>query len=212
LKNSIVIIALVAIILFAIKKFKVKKQPEAKISLPSKKMTKEQFINFLSPSVKVIAEKTKIPYQFLMAQMALETGWGRSELFYKHNNVGGIRSFKPESEAHENYWTWEHVLPSDLGKWDKYERDKTKDEKLPNGKIKIRVKLPFRSFANLVDGLQYYLNNVLLNKYFKNYIVESGGNAEKYVELLQSKKYGAMYATDSNYVPKIKSLMKEFKV
>jgi flagellum-specific peptidoglycan hydrolase FlgJ len=146
-----------------------------------------------------------------MAQMALETGWGKSELFHKHNNVGGIRSFKPATEAHENYWTWEHVLPSDLVKWDKYERDKAKDERLPNGKVKIRVKLPFRSFPSMVEGLQYYLNNVLLNRYFKNYISEANGDPNKYAELLQSKKYGATYATDSNYIPKIKSLIKEFK-
>lgn len=186
----------------------VKKDKNDKLNF--KKMTKDEFIKFLSPSVKVISAKTGIPYKFMMAQMALETGWGKSELFYKHFNVGGIRSFKPETEKHAFYWTREHVKKEDLPKWDKYERDKTADKPLPNGKVNIKVKLPFMSYNNLVEGLQSYLNKVLLNRYFKPYIAESKGDANKYVELLQSGKYGAKYATAVNYVPTVKALIPNF--
>lgn len=193
-----------------------KKEKETTLQTALKKMTKEDFIKFLSPSAKVIAQKTGIPYKFLMAQMALETGWGKSELFYKHFNVGGIRSFKPDTEQHAYYWTWEHVKKDDVSKWDKYERDKKLDTPVldkdgkPTGKIKIRVKLPFMSYPTLEAGLSSYLSKVLLNKYFKNYIVESKGDANKYVEMLQSGKYGAKYATDTNYVSKVQTMMKNF--
>ena len=178
-----------------------------------KKMTPQEFIAFLSPSVKVISQKYGIPYKFMMAQMALETGWGKSELFYKYFNVGGIRSFHPEKEANTLAWTHEVVLPADLPKWDKWERNKAKDVKvIKNGVeyVNISVKLPFRTFPGLVEGLTYYLNNVLLNKYFKPYIAEANGDADKYVDLLQSGKYGAKYATALNYPATIKGLFHNF--
>ncbi len=178
-----------------------------------KKMTKQEFINFLSPSVHIISEKIGIPYKFMMAQMALETGWGKSELFWKYFNVGGIRSFKPEVEPHSLQWTHEVVLPKDLAKWDKWERNKAKDVKvIKNGVewVNISVKLPFRTFPGLVEGLKFYVDRVLLNKYFKPYIAEAKGDASKYVDLLQSGKYGAKYATALSYPQTIKDLMKNF--
>ena len=197
------------------KKAVVAVKPKSKDKLNIRRMTKEEFTKFLSPSVKVIADKTGIPYKFMMAQMALETGWGKSELFWKYFNVGGIRAF-PDKRPNEPYtlaWTHEVVLPSELPKWDKYERNKAKDVKvIKNGKeyVNISVKLPFRTFPGLVEGLKYYLDKVLLNKYFKNYIAEANGNAEKYVDLLQSGKYGAKYATSLSYPQVIKDLMRNF--
>lgn len=204
------ILAVVALI----SKFKLKKKEEPpKFALPSKKMTKEQFKNFLSPSVKVMAQKTGIPYEFMMAQIALETGWGKSELFWKYNNVGGIRSFHPETEPHVLEWTHEAIKTSDLDnpKW--ASRDKSKDKKKVKDGVEytnIYIQLPFRTFPNLVEGLQFYLNKVLLNKYFKNYAKEANGDAYKYVDLLQSGKYGAKYATATNYPETVKGLMKNF--
>jgi|GEM_PF-5647931 len=205
--------ALLLLILIGVSKKNAVPKKDKNDKFNFKRMTKEEFINFLSPSVKVMAQKTGIPYKFMMAQIALETGWGKSELFYKYFNVGGIRSFHPETEPHSMQWTHEVVLPKDLPNWDKYERNKAKDvEVIKNGVkyINIAVKLPFRSFNNLVEGLQFYLNKVLLNKYFKPYIAESNGDANKYVDLLQSGKYGAKYATALSYPQTIKDLMKNF--
>lgn len=186
-------------------------EKEKEISTVLKKMNKQQFIDFLLPALKVINAKYKIPVQFMLAQIALETGWGKSELFYKYFNVGGIRSFHPEKEDNVLEWTHEDVLTSDLNKWP--QRDKSKDvKKVKNGKnyTNIYVKLPFRKFNSLNEGLEYYLKGVLLNKYFKPYIEKSKGDPNKYVELLQSGETGAKYATGLGYVDSIKSLIKEF--
>lgn len=199
-------------------KIKLKEKKETK-TLDFKKMTKEEFIKMMVPTVKEVSKSTGIPASFLLSQIALETAWGKSELFYKYFNVGGIRSFKPESEPHGFYWTWEHVKKEDLSKWDKYERKKAEDTPVmkdgkPTGKIKIRVKLPFRHFPDIVTGISYYLKNVLLNSYFKKYIAEANGDAKKYVTLLQSKgKDGKtpQYATDTNYVSKVHTLIDEMK-
>lgn len=199
-------IALALYFLFKQMNFKANKKGK---QLKLNKMNVKEFKNFMLPSAMMIEQKFKIPHLFTLSQIALETGFGKSELFYKYFNVGGIRSFKPESEPHGYYWTWEHVAKPDLQKWDKYERDKTKDSVLPNGKIKIRVKLPFRHFPDLVSGLAYWVNNVLLNKYFKSYVSQANLNPEKYAELLQSGK--VKYATDINYTSKIKGLINQFK-
>lgn len=207
MRNVIIIAILAVAILYYINKTKVKQVTQTKLN--SKNMTKDEFIKFLSPSVKLIAAKTGIPYAFMMAQIALETGWGKSELFWKYNNVGGIRSFHPERETSVLEWTHEDIKTSDLGKYPT--RDKSKDVAKPNGITNISIQLPFRTFKDLVTGLQYYLDGVLLNKHFKGYIVQANGDPNKYVELLQSGKIdGAKYATGTNYVPSIKSLIKQF--
>jgi flagellum-specific peptidoglycan hydrolase FlgJ len=168
-------------------------------------MTKEQFVSMLQEPVKAISIANGIPYEFMMAQMALETGWGASSLFYEHFNVGGIKAYGSVASVPE--WTWEDVNTTDLDKYPS--RDKTKDKALPNNKTAIYLQLPFASFTNLKDGLQYYLDKVLLNVYFKKYVALCGGDAIKYVQLLQSGT--PKYATDVNYVPKITALINQFK-
>lgn len=180
------------------------------------KMTIADFKKFMLPSAMMIEKKFGIPHLFTLSQIALETAFGKSSLFSQYFNVGGIRSFKPESEPHGMYWTWEHVKPDELPKWDKYERDKSKDTPVidkktgkPNGKIKIRVKLPFRHFPDLVTGLAFWVNKVLMNRYFKHAAAEANGDPKKYASLLQAGK--VKYATDTNYVPKVHQLIDQFK-
>ncbi len=211
--SGLVVLAVV----YLVSKFKLKKEePKEEIKTLSKqlkKMTKEEFTKFLSPSVRVMAEKTGIPYSFMMAQIALETGWGKSELFWKYNNVGGIRSFHPETETHSMQWTHEHILKTEIDAGKFPQRNKAKDLIFTkNGKtyVDITIQLPFRTFPDMVTGLKFYLEKVLLNKYFRNYVKESGGNVNKYIELLQSGKYGAKYATAQNYVPTMQGMVKQF--
>lgn len=168
-------------------------------------MTKEQFLSMITEPVRAIALANQIPFEFMMAQIALETGWGTSSLFFEHFNVGGIKAYGIVSSVLE--WTWENINTEDLVKYPN--RNVSKDKDLGNGKTAIYLQLPFASFTNLSEGLQYYLDKVLLNVYFKKYAAMCEGNAIKYVELLQSGT--PKYATDINYVPKITSLINQFK-
>lgn len=173
-------------------------------------MTKEKFLAMITEPIRVVAKANNIPFEFMMAQIALETGWGSSSLFYEHFNVGGIKAYGIVASTPQ--WTWENVSTATLANYPK--RDMTKDKALQNNMTAIYLQLPFASFTNLTDGINYYLRYVLMNSYFKHYTAECGGDAIKYVQLLQSGGTSGKepkYATDVNYIPKITALINQFK-
>lgn len=167
-----------------------------------KNMTKDEFISMLTPSAKAIEKKYGIPYKFMVAQMGLETGWGKSELFYKYFNVGGIKAVGSYKGHGIMEWTWEYVPTADLSKYP--DRDKSKD-KASGDKTAIYVQREFAVFPDLVTGLDYYIANVLMNKYFKHAVSEANGDPKKYAAALQSGQI--KYATDINYVSKIDAII-----
>jgi flagellum-specific peptidoglycan hydrolase FlgJ len=113
-----------------------------------------------------------------MAQIALETRFGTSELFRLYNNVGGIKAVK--NQPYVVYPTWEYI-----------------------NDVKVRVNAKFAKYNNLTDGLVAY-SKILLNRNFKKYANKTK-NPKVYVRLLQGGK--PKYATDINYIPKIDKLI-----
>jgi len=178
-------------------------------------MTKEQFLSTVTEPIRAVALANNIPFEFMMSQIALETGWGTSSLFFEHWNVGGIKAYG--TVASTLCWTWENVKTDDLPKYENRNKAKDKDigkDKMGNQLTAIYLQLPFASFDNLTDGINYYLRYVLMNSYFKHYIAECGGDAIKYVNLLQSGGVSGKepkYATDINYISKITLLINQFK-
>jgi flagellar protein FlgJ len=160
--------------------------------------TPKEFIDFMTPPAKAIEAKTGIPYKFIIAQTALETGYGKSSLVSEAFNFGGIKAFG--NEPFVLAWTWEHV--DDKNKFPS--RDVSKDKLLPNGKTAIRIQAKFAKYPDLVTGLTKYAK-ILQNKYFNKYIAQAKGSPTKYAELLQSGT--PKYATDINYVAKIHKLI-----
>ena len=68
---------------------------------------KKKFIDQVSPYLLQISKQIGVPYKFLLAQTALETGWGKSELFSKHYNPGGIKAVK--GQPFVEYPTTEYI-------------------------------------------------------------------------------------------------------
>ncbi len=64
--------------------------------------TKSQFVYTLSKCIDKIYETTdiskQIPKELIIAQAALETGWGKSRFANEGNNLFGIRTFNKDSE------------------------------------------------------------------------------------------------------------------
>ena len=56
-------------------------------------MTKEQFLSTVTEPIRAVALANNIPFEFMMSQIALETGWGTSSLFFENWNVGGIKAY-----------------------------------------------------------------------------------------------------------------------
>jgi len=58
-------------------------------------MTPDDFIAAIGPAARASMLKTKIPASFVIAEAALESGWGRSELATQADNLFGVKASKP---------------------------------------------------------------------------------------------------------------------
>ena len=61
----------------------------------------KKFIDWLTPSAKILSAKYRIPHRAVIAQIALETGWGKSSLLTKYNNFGGIKGSSVNMQTKE---------------------------------------------------------------------------------------------------------------
>ena len=140
---------------------------------------RKNFVNLIKQDCIDIGKKIGVPYKFMIAQLILETGWGRSSLFTKYNNIGGIKAV-----AGQKFVT----LPTN---------------EYINGK-NIRLNQNFAVYDTKKQGIEAY-ERVLQNKYFAKYLNKTSDPLE-YAKLLQGGK--PKYATDPKYVSKIESLLK----
>lgn len=151
---------------------------------------KNDFIKKMLPIAREVERLYKIPYLFLLAQTALETSWGQSDLVKLGANFAGIKQFdktKPQIMA----WTREDVLNPEAYPT----RDKTKDKK-KGIYTSIYIKQPFAKFNTLNEGLNGYLRVLKLPRY---------ANAYQYSDVknfAQEIKNGG-YASGVNYVATI---------
>ena len=74
-------VLLIGAVIFGILVYKPVKKKVKKILTDQ---DKKKFIDQVSPYLMQISKQIGVPYQFLLAQTALETGWGKSELCEKH--------------------------------------------------------------------------------------------------------------------------------
>jgi flagellum-specific peptidoglycan hydrolase FlgJ len=143
-------------------------------------ISKKDFLNNIKNDVQKISVKIGVPYKFMVAQIILETGWGKSSLFLKYNNVGGIKAVKGQNFV--SLPTIEYIKG-----------------------VKTNLNQNFAIYPNLEAGLIAY-SKILQNKYFKKYLNKTT-NAVEYAKLLQSGS--PKYATDINYVSKIENLVNQ---
>jgi uncharacterized FlgJ-related protein len=80
------------------------------------------YINFTTP------KHLRIPYEMIIGQAVLESGWGKSRFAVQANNLFGIRTWKESSP---------HLLPMGVEKW-------------PGWGVKV--------FASKCDSVKYYVN------------------------------------------------------
>lgn len=138
----------------------------------------QKFINSILPSAKIIEQKIGVPYQFIIAQICIESNFGKSSLTSKYFNYGGIKAIAG--------------LPS----------VKLLTTECVNG-VCSKVYQNFAVFPNATEGLMYQAK-IYSNKYFKQYLNKTT-NPYEYVKLLQS---GAIkYATSPNYVQTISKML-----
>lgn len=138
----------------------------------------EDFVKKVLPIAQRVAMKFNMNPLVLVAQAALETGWGKS--VGSDNNFFGIKSSKG--------WNGESTL-------------KASDEYI-NGK-KVSQVSSFRSYENISKSFEDYARLISTNdRYSKAYL--KNGDPVQYFEEIQK----AGYATDPNYAYKLKNVIK----
>ena len=145
------------------------------------------FIKQLTPYAKAAAKQLNINPGILIAQSALETGWGK---FIAHDTQGkpgfnlfGIKAGKS--------WTGEKIKISTL--------------EMEGGKL-TRTQANFRKYGNVAESFQDYVNFIQQNPRYQQAI--KAKDSDQYVKELQK----AGYATDPDYASKIIRIYKEHQL
>jgi flagellum-specific peptidoglycan hydrolase FlgJ len=143
---------------------------------------KKEFVNLIKPYAISIGNKIGVPPLFIMAQLCLESGYGKSSLTSKYFNFGGIKSKGNEPFV--------RLLTTEC-----------------KGNVCSKVYQNFRKFNTIQEGMEAQAK-VYQNVNFKMHLNKTT-NPITYATLIQSgvKKY----ATAPNYVNLITNVINTIK-
>ena len=143
----------------------------------------KSFIDTLMPYAKKMAKTLGISPAALIAQSALETGWGKKII----NGTDNQSSFNLFNIKAQKDWQGEKVAKDSL--------------EVEDG-IGIKRRSDFRSYQDYAQSFNDYGQFITNNQRYKE-ALKQGTDAGRYVEELQK----AGYATDPQYAEKIKQIM-----
>jgi flagellar protein FlgJ len=146
--------------------------------------TPREFIDKLTPPITEAAKELGVSPQVLLAQAALESGWGQSA--QDSRNLFGIKADKAavKNKAFVAQTTHEYI----------------------NGKAE-KVVENFRAYKDYVASIKDYVNFIKTNPRYKDALALAA-HPEQYVKALQN----AGYATDPNYAQKVMGIYNRIKV
>jgi len=146
---------------------------------------KEGFVEALAPLARKAAEKLGVDHRVLIAQAALETGWGQSIL----GDSAGRSSFNLFNIKAGSFWSGNSVGVNTLEFRDGIPRPE---------------RARFRAYGSFEESFSDYAELLLGNGRYKEAITKAG-DAASFVHGLAR----AGYATDPNYAPKILRLLRD---
>lgn len=145
-------------------------------------LNRDNFVERLSAHAEVAADRLGVDKNVLLAQAALETGWGEHvsrDQTGSSNNLFNIKS--------DQRWSGDSVVVSTLEYRDG---------------VAEREKASFRAYQTIADSFNDYVDFIQQNPRYQQ-ALEKVADSKAYVQELQS----AGYATDPNYAQKIISLI-----
>lgn len=145
--------------------------------------TPDDFVAHLWPMAEQAAASLGVEPKVILAQAALETGWGRSVI----RSTDGRSSFNLFNIKSSPDWDGESVVKSSLEFKDGVARQE---------------RSAFRSYTSYAESFSDYVNFIQSNSRYDKALQE-GGTASNYLRELQQ----AGYATDPKYAEKIESIM-----
>lgn len=145
--------------------------------------SQEAFIQELWPHAEKSAKELGVSADVLIAQAALETGWGKKMI---HDPQGG-NAFNLFGIKAGKHWQGEHINVPTIEYRDG---------------IAQREHASFRSYASLSESMDDYVAFLQKNPRYQQ-ALEKAGNAQDFLQELQQ----AGYATDPAYAEKISNIM-----
>jgi flagellar protein FlgJ len=142
----------------------------------------EQFVTQLQTYAEQAAKQLGVEPRVILAQAALETGWGRSLI----QNSNGGSSFNLFNIKADKSWQGKQIQVSAL--------------EFDQG-IAKQVNSGFRSYDSFQESFQDYVNFIKSNPRYGD-ALKQAGNVKQYMQELQQ----AGYATDPNYADKVMSI------
>jgi flagellar protein FlgJ len=145
--------------------------------------TQENFVMMLKPHAEKAAAELQINPDVLIAQVALETGWGKHVI----HNKQGDNSFNLFNIKAGSQWQGDKVNVSTLEYRDG---------------IAANEKSDFRKYTDYSESFSDYVRLMKNNPRYQH-VLAAGNDSAAYADALQS----AGYATDPAYAKKIKQLL-----
>lgn len=145
--------------------------------------TQENFVMMLKPHAEKAAAELNISPDVLIAQVALETGWGKHVIHDRQ----GINSFNLFNIKASGQWQGDKVNVATLEYRDG---------------IAANEKADFRKYSDYAESFSDYVR-LMKNSPRYQPVLETGTDSAAYADALQS----AGYATDPAYAKKIKQLL-----
>jgi flagellar protein FlgJ len=144
----------------------------------------EDFVQRLLPVARVVASELGVDPRVLVAQAALETGWGKAVIHRSDgsssHNLFGIKA--------DSRWSGDTVHASTL----EFE-----------GGVMTRKREPFRAYASYAESFSDYLTFLRENPRYGK-VLDQTGDSRGFVEALHQ----AGYATDPEYAGKILAILR----
>ncbi|EJM60550.1 flagellar rod assembly protein/muramidase FlgJ [Pseudomonas sp. GM50] len=154
---------------------------------PAKKAfsSADEFVNTMLPMAKEAADRIGVDPRYLVAQAALETGWGKSVMRAQDgsssHNLFGIKA--------SSNW--------------KGDSARAITSEFRNGEM-VKETAEFRSYASYKDSFHDLVTLLQSNNRYQD-VLKSADNPEQFVRELQK----AGYATDPDYASKISQIAKQ---
>lgn len=145
--------------------------------------TAEEFVETLWPWAREAAAMLGLEPQALLAQAALETGWGKHQMRLADgspaNNLFGIKA--------DHRWSGEHATVETL----EYEQG-----------VAVRKRANFRAYDSYQESFNDYVNFLSSSPRYQETLEKTGDSSAYFTSLQQ-----AGYATDPKYAEKINRLL-----
>ncbi|TMM43086.1 flagellar assembly peptidoglycan hydrolase FlgJ [Colwellia ponticola] len=157
------------------------------ISAPSGAPIFEQpkdFVSALVAPAQKVQQQLGVPFEVVIAQAALETGWGQ-KIIKGQNGDSSNNLFNIKADSR---WAGDKV---------------TKDTLEFEQGAMVKKSEPFRTYQSLSDSVDDYINFLSTSERYQE-ALQSSGNVEHFLQGLQK----AGYATDPQYADKILGTLK----